>query len=840
MGRRPQPAGRPQPEHVQTMNHSSPSLFDTSQPRLDAGHAPWDVDPPRDDAGQAPWGFDPPRDDADPAPWDYSPPPGDPVPTRAPAPPIARSAVDPAEILAAIRRTWGHTELLPLQGEAIAAGLAGRDSLVVMPTGGGKSLCYQVPPLVAGRTDVVVSPLIALMKDQVDGLVANGYPAAALHSLMPPYEQQEVEARLLAGDLRLVFVAPERLVTPGFLRLAERLPVGAFAIDEAHCISQWGHDFRPEYRQLALLKERFPHAGIHAFTATATERVREDIVDQLGLTDPLILVGRFDRPNLTYRIQPRLNLAAQILDVLARHPGEAAIVYCLSRADTETLAAELAARGIKAAAYHAGLEGGVRERVQDAFLTERLDVVAATVAFGMGIDRSNVRVVIHAAVPKSIEHYQQETGRAGRDGLPAECVLFYSAADVIRWQSLLQRNAAQGETSPEALEGQLAALAEMQRLCNAVTCRHRALVTHFGQDYDDPSCGACDVCHGEVGLLADSTTVAQKILSAVARAAGPTGRRFGVGHVVAILAGAETEGIRRWGHATLSTYGLLSDMPRKAITHLVYQLIDQDLLDQTGGDRPVVGINAASLEVLRGRRQVNLLEPATRKTERAVADAASWEGVDRGLFEHLRAVRAEIAQARDLPAYIIFGDATLRDMARIRPASGRSFLLVRGVGERKLADLGPRFLEEVASYCAAQGLEQDVGVQVDALGRETLSSRSSPDGAAGAPGPRLRRPNPARDAAFDLFAAGTPVPEVAEAIGRAESTTWGYLEEWIAEERPERMTAWVDEATYARVAEVFARVGRGYLRSVFDELGGSVPYEVLRVVRAHIQAHTTD
>jgi len=768
------------------------------------------------------------------------------------APPLANRP----DILAAIRRTWGHADLLPLQGEAIAAGLAGRDSLVVMPTGGGKSLCYQVPPLVAGRTDVVVSPLIALMKDQVDGLVANGYPAAALHSLMPPFEQQAVEARLLAGELRLVFVAPERLVTPGFLRLAERLPVGAFAIDEAHCISQWGHDFRPEYRQLAQLKKRFPRAGVHAFTATATERVRADIADQLGLADPLVLVGRFDRPNLTYRIQPRLNLATQIVEVLTRHAGEAAIVYCLSRADTEAMAAELAAHGVKAAAYHAGLDGAVREKVQDAFLAERLDVVVATVAFGMGIDRSNVRVVVHAAVPKSIEHYQQETGRAGRDGLPAECVLFYSAADIFRWQNLLQRSALEGESSPEALEGQLAALAGMQRLCNAVTCRHRALVTHFGQEYEAPGsgeaggsgCGACDVCLGEVGLLADGTTVAQKILSAVARAAGPTGRRFGVGHIVAILAGAETEGIRRWGHETLSTYGLLSDMPRKAITHLVYQLIDQGLLDQTGGDRPVVGLNDASREVLRGRRPVNLLEPAARRTERAAADAASWEGVDGGLFEHLRSVRAEIAQARGLPAYIVFGDATLRDMARIRPASPRSFLLVRGVGEKKLVDLGPRFLEEVARYCEAHGLERDVGVRWDDGGRAARAGedgREVPSGGAeggspaagdsqGGPGVRTRRPNPARDVAFDLFAAGTPIPEVAEATGRAESTVWGYLYDYVAEMQPESVEAWVDAATYARVAEVFARVGRGHLRTVFDELDGSVPYEVLRVVRGHV------
>jgi ATP-dependent DNA helicase RecQ len=738
---------------------------------------------------------------------------------RTPAPP----PVDAVEMLTTIRRTWGHAELLPLQEEAIAAGLAGRDSLVVMPTGGGKSLCYQVPPLVVGRTDVVVSPLIALMKDQVDGLVANGYPAAALHSLMPPDAQQRVESRLAAGALRLVFVAPERLVTPGFLRLAERLPVGAFAIDEAHCISQWGHDFRPEYRQLALLKERFPHASVHAFTATATERVRADIAAQLGLADPVVLIGRFDRPNLTYRIQPRLSLTAQILDALGRHPGEAALIYCLSRADTEGLAAELAARGIKAAAYHAGMDGAARERVQEAFLTERLDVVVATVAFGMGIDRSNVRLVIHAAVPKSIEHYQQETGRAGRDGLPAECVLFYSAADVIRWEHILHKRAEAGETPPEALAGQLAALAEMQRLCNAVSCRHQALASHFGQSTGAASCGACDVCLGEVGLLADGTVVAQKILSAVARAAGANDHHFGVGHIVAVLAGAETEGIRRWGHASLSTYGLLRDLPQKAITHLVYQLIDQGLLDQRRGDRPVLILNGASWQVLRGQREVQLLEPALRRTERAAGDVAAWEGVDRGLFEHLRAVRAEIAQARDIPAYIVFGDATLRDLARLRPASARTFLRVRGVGERKLQDLGPRFLAEIAAYCAAHDLAMDVAVPAG----------HAPALSFGEPGVRPRRPNPARDAAFERFAAGASIAEVAAAVGRAESTVWGYLNDYIPEAHPASLAPWVDDATYTRVNDVFARLGRSYLRPVFDELDGRVPYEILRVIGTH-------
>src|SRR5271166_4534646 len=352
-------------------------------------------------------------------------------------------------VLAVLRRFWGFESLRPLQLEAIQAGLERRDSLVVMPTGGGKSLCYQVPPAVAGRTDIVVSPLIALMKDQVDALRASGYPAAALHSGIEQAEIRQIEREIAGGRHHLIFVAPERLLTPRFLEIASRLKVSSFAIDEAHCISQWGHDFRPEYRRLAELKTRFPNASLHAYTATATERVRRDIVEQLQLEDPAVLVGSFDRPNLLYRVIPKLEVNAQVAGVLRRHRGEAAIVYCITRKDTEQMAQYLAANGIRAAHYHAGMEADERRRTQDRFAAEKIDVVVATVAFGMGIDRSDIRCVIHAAIPKSIEHYQQETGRAGRDSLPAECVLFYSAADVMRWQGLLERSAEDAEAPPE-------------------------------------------------------------------------------------------------------------------------------------------------------------------------------------------------------------------------------------------------------------------------------------------------------------------------------------------------------------------------------------------------------
>jgi len=609
------------------------------------------------------------------------------------------------DILGVVRRYWGFSTLRPLQEQAIRAGLEQRDSLVVMPTGGGKSLCYQVPAELGQRTDIVVSPLISLMKDQVDGLRACGYPAAAVYGGMPAAAVRQTEEEIAAGKYRLVFAAPERLLTAHFLQLAERVGVRAFAVDEAHCISHWGHDFRPEYRQLAELKTRFPQASVHAYTATATERVRADIVEQLRLSNPTVLVGIFDRPNLVYRIVPRVDAKKQTLEVIHRHARQAAIVYCISRKDAEAMAAALGENGIRAAHYHAGMESDERRRTQDAFAAEQVDVVAATVAFGMGIDRSDVRCVIHAAMPKSIEHYQQETGRAGRDGLEAECVLLYSAADAIRWESLIEKSAAEAGAPAEVIAATKELLVHMRRYCSGVQCRHRKLSEYFGQAYSRARCGACDVCLDEVEGVADGTVAAQKILSCVARA----GERFGAEHIIDILLGADTESVRRWHHERLSTYGLLKGTGRKPVNNMIYQLIDASLLERTSDERPVLHLNDASWAVMRGKQTVRLLQPKVEVTKTRV-DKESWEGVDRGLFDSLRTLRRQVADERRVPPYVLFSDATLRDMARARPGSPGAFLNVRGIGERKLADLGPRFLEHIAVYCREHQLALDATI----------------------------------------------------------------------------------------------------------------------------------
>jgi ATP-dependent DNA helicase RecQ len=629
-------------------------------------------------------------------------------------------ALDPA-VVDDIRRVWGFDTLRPLQAEAIAAGIAGRDSLVVMPTGGGKSLCYQVPPLAAARAgetriDVCVSPLIALMKDQVDGLRTNGYPAAALHSGMDNAERDAVRRAVRAGEVRLLFVSPERLLAPGFDAWLGSVGVRAIAIDEAHCISQWGHDFRPEYRQMARLRSTFPDASLHACTATATPRVREDIVQQLELRDPLVLVGSFDRPNLIYRIEPRVDGRRQLLDVLGRHRGDAVIVYCLSRKDTEGLAEHLRKEGFQAACYHAGMGADQRARVQEAFAEERLDIVVATVAFGMGIDRSNVRAVVHMTMPKSIEHYQQETGRAGRDGLESECVLFHSYADVVKWNSITDGSAQEARArldesgadggAYEALDASAAQgraqLEAMQRMAASPVCRHKWIVEHFGQRFEAAGreggapgggCGACDVCLGEVRMAADSTTIARKLLSAVAR----TGQRYGAAYVADVARGAETEEIARRGHAALPTYGVLRGEDRATLINYVFQLVEHGLLARTEDEHPVLYITDEGGRALRGGVEVPLRAPPKgrgRKHATAKAVHGAHE-VDTALFDRLRTLRRELAAARGVPPYVIFSDATLLELAARKPRTLEEFATVKGVGEKKLADLGETFLAAI-------------------------------------------------------------------------------------------------------------------------------------------------
>jgi ATP-dependent DNA helicase RecQ len=618
-------------------------------------------------------------------------------------------------ILDAVRRVWGYDALRPLQAAAIRAGVEGRDALVVLPTGGGKSLCYQVPPLVTGKVAVVVSPLIALMRDQVRGLELNGYPAAALHSGVEQDDARETSRRLLAGELKLVLAAPERIVTPGFkallAKLADAGTLGAIAVDEAHCISQWGHDFRPEYRRLAELREVAPGTPMQAFTATATPRVREDIVQQLGLggagAEAEVLVGVFDRPNLTYRVHARTNAATQAAEAIRKHQasgdGGGAIVYCLSRRETEELADALRGLGLDAAAYHAGMNPDARHRVEQRFSNETLAVVVATVAFGMGIDRSNVRLVVHAGMPKSVEAYQQETGRAGRDGEPAECLLLYGPSDSARWEKLIYRSAEETGADDQAVRAQVTLVREMQRLVAAMACRHRQLSEHFGQRYEPPAgrhgCDACDVCLGETEAERDSTRVAQILLSAVAR----TGQRYGAAHIADVVRGGNTERIRSSGHGTLGVHGMLKDRARGEVVMYLDQLVAAGALDRviSAEGFETLRFGPRGQAVMKAEESVGLARPTgsgsarkekTRRGKWSAADARPLSGGEQEVFERLRSLRREIAEERGVPPYVVFSDATLREMARRMPANRHELLEVKGVGQAKLDAFGEQFL----------------------------------------------------------------------------------------------------------------------------------------------------
>ena len=632
------------------------------------------------------------------------------------APPDARWEL----LMERVRNTWGFDALRPHQDEAIRASLAGRDAMVVLPTGGGKSLCYQAPSLVRSGLTVVVSPLISLMKDQLDGLAAHGVPAGRLSSDQDGAERSAVYEALARRELRLLFVSPERLALPGFASRLDEAGVECLAVDEAHCISHWGHDFRPEYRQLGELRRRWPEVGVQAFTATATPQVREDIAFQLGLRDPVWIVGSFDRPNLTYRVLPRTKLLDQVLSVLERHghvgggrPSGAGIIYCLRRSDVDDLNQQLQAKGLRCEGYHAGLSAAKRRKVQDAFRDERIDLIVATVAFGMGIDRPDVRFVIHASLPKGLEQYSQETGRAGRDGLPSECTLLYGGRDFHGWKRLIERGVDEareaGHTAPEALlENGLASLGHVFGFASSAVCRHLQLVRYFGQDWDaDRQCGACDVCLGELEAIPDALVTAQKILSCVSRCR----ERYGAAYVAGVLRGQLSEKVRQNRHQDLSTFGLLKDKSVSELRSWMEQLAALGYLQITPGRYPILTLTERSLSVLKGEETPPLFTPPVAKASKKTP-AGSSQGKTRGrddldegelsLFEHLRGVRRELARRKSVPPYVICGDKTLVAMVERKPQSLTAFRKLHGIGAQKAEDYGFAFLEAIRAFAAGE------------------------------------------------------------------------------------------------------------------------------------------
>jgi ATP-dependent DNA helicase RecQ len=593
--------------------------------------------------------------------------------------------------LGLLKRYFGFTSFRPHQLEIIRETIAGRDVFALLPTGGGKSLCFQLPALIRPGLTVVVSPLIALMKDQVDALQAAGVAATFLNSSLAPGESRPRLRGLHQGEYRLLYVAPERLMLSGFLEDLKRWKVNLVAVDEAHCISEWGHDFRPEYRQLAELRTHLPEVPFMALTATATTRVREDIVKQLHLREPQVFVASFNRPNLTYRVVTKAKPSRQVLEFLRARPRESGIIYCQSRKGAESLADQLNGSNIPARPYHAGLSHQERTTHQELFLRDEVRVICATIAFGMGINKPNVRFVIHYDLPKNVEGYYQETGRAGRDGLPAECLLLFSAGDAVKQQRFIE------EKPPDEQRVAREQLQQIIHYADSSDCRRATLLKYFGEIAAVDNCGGCDNCLAPRATF-DGTQAALKFLSCVFRVAQKSSFAVGLNHIVEVLTGAESEKIRRWGHESLSTYGIGGEHSRAEWLAIGRELVRMGYLRQRADKFSVLELTDEGRALLRDRRKITLTKPVTAPSAPEKRARAGEIACDETLFERLRQLRKRLADERNLPAYIVFSDVSLRQMARYYPEKEDALARINGVGEKKLAEFGAMFLAEIGDY----------------------------------------------------------------------------------------------------------------------------------------------
>ena len=707
-----------------------------------------------------------------------------------------------------LKAIFGFSGFKENQEGIIEAVLGGSDVFASMPTGGGKSLCYQLPAHILPGTCIVISPLIALMKDQVDAARAIGLRAQYLNSTLSPMEVSQVFHDLAVGEVDLLYVAPERFVMPNFIPSLRSTKVSMFAIDEAHCISEWGHDFRPDYLALSMIVDSFPNIPVTAFTASATNKVQDDIIVKLGLREPYIIRASFNRPELFYQVVMKDGLDMQLLSFIKGKAGEPGIVYRTTRKNVEDTAEFLSMNGVNALPYHAGLSNELRRKNQEMFNRDEVDVIVATIAFGMGIDKSNIRFVIHGDLPKNMESYYQETGRSGRDGEPAECVLFFGRGDIpkIRYFIDMMEDSRERDVASGKLSG-------MVKYASVNACRRKQILNYFNEEYHEENCGACDICTENVQKV-DATTDAQIIMSAILR----TGQRFGAMHIVDVVAGADTKKIRSFRHNEIKTYGAGKDKDKKYWRRMLDELIGQGCLTQSSGSYPTLVLAEKGFSVLNGKESFQAIDYKEEKAKRA---GNSFLEYNEELFGKLKLLRKQLAGEKNVPPYIIFSDRTLHEMSSFFPVDKTMMISINGVGERKLEEYGDAFMNEIKSFREVnpeiKPLLPDVSVKTDTTVK------------------KKKKVSETRETTWEMLQDGKKYSEIADERKLTLSTIANHIDLLIREGRDIDMDFHVGAEKCKEITEMFLSMKTGSLRAIVDASGGNISFEEARMVRAVVE-----
>ncbi|MBU4338584.1 DNA helicase RecQ [Patescibacteria group bacterium] len=720
-----------------------------------------------------------------------------------------------------LKTYFGYDEFRPLQEDIINNVLNKKDTFVLMPTGGGKSLCFQLPALKFEGITLVISPLIALMKDQVDGLKANGIAAEYINSSLPYSEIAQIQKNALEGKVKILYLAPERLASEPFQKFLQTLKIDLIAIDEAHCISEWGHDFRPDYRNLKLFKSQFPLIPIIALTATATSKVREDIIRQLSLNNPKIFASSFDRGNLSFLITRKKNAFDKLIRILEKHRNESAIIYCFSRKDTEQIAGDLKLEGFNALPYHAGLNSETRKRNQELFIKDEAQIIAATIAFGMGIDKPDVRLVVHYTFPKTLEGYYQEVGRAGRDGLPSECVMFYSYGDRRKHDFFIDQVKDDKERNSA-----LKKLDQIIEYCEQIECRRKFILNYFGEEYifpentdgENAGCGACDICLQPQEKF-DATKIAQKILSCVIK----TGNRFGKKYLIDVLKGKPTEQIVNNGHDKISVFGIVSDFTEDEMKNIMRSLVILNLLQVSEGKYPTLSVTNKGIKFLKQKGSLEISK--AKEDSRDLYENVSRQEIeyDRGLFEKLRALRKQIADKQGIPPFMIFSDVSLQEMAHYFPNDKNNFSRIEGVGSRKLESFGGVFLEVINNYAKENNISS---LEVPDRGERRINKIK-----------RLVKAGRTRYAKTkEMVLQKLPLPAIAKEEGFTEGTIASHIEKLLeAGENIDIAYLKPPQEKFEKIKTAFEKCGGEKLKPVFDFLGEKYSYDEIRLAKLFLK-----